>query len=121
MTKKKIANNARTIEERGEIISLTYYLVSGELTLDYEGEKLVLPSYGIEVMSETYRNGKKVDEEREMYENISPYGDKVVELINYFADMFLSPIHLIDIMEEQIEGYIADFDRMEQKIYKMAI
>lgn len=121
MTRKKIANNARTIEERGEIISLTYYLVSGELAFEYEGEKLVLPSYGIEVMSETYRNGKKVDEERETYKNISPYEERVTELIKYFADAFLSPVHLIDIMEERIETYIEDFDRMLQKIYRMAI
>ncbi|TZE81079.1 DUF6514 family protein [Calorimonas adulescens] len=121
MTIKKIANNARTIEERDEIIVLSYYLVSGEITVSYEGEELILPSYGIEVMSETYRNGKKVDEGRERYENISPYCERVVELINHFADMFLSPVHLIDIMEERIEEYIEDFDRVIQKISRMAI
>ncbi len=121
MTREKIANNARTIEEKDEIISLTYYLVTGELIFYYEGEKLVLPSYGIEIISETYRNGKKVDEEREIYENVSPYGDKVVELIRYYADEFLSPVHLFDIMEENIETYIEGFDMMLWEQYRVAI
>jgi hypothetical protein len=118
MTRVKIANNARTIGEKKEIISLTYYLVLDELALEYEGEKMVLPSYGIEIVSEKYKKGKMFDSESEVYENISPCEDKVIDLIRYYADMFLSPVHLLEVVDEHIEEYIEDFDRMLQEQYQ---
>lgn len=67
-------------------------------------------AFGLEVERVDYLNGQEVRIERESIEYISPELNDVVELANKLHKYVVSPIHVIDIIGEEIDVLGYKFD-----------
>ncbi|SHF77496.1 hypothetical protein SAMN02746089_02529 [Caldanaerobius fijiensis DSM 17918] len=89
-----------------ENLSYEYEMVENCVTL-YVGDRLaVIPGFGIKITVIDSHG----TEYSQVYEKISPYREKVEQLIARFANLALSPYHLWEVMDDIIEEYIVDFD-----------
>ncbi|MGL4450943.1 MAG: DUF6514 family protein [Sarcina sp.] len=73
--------------------------------------------FGIEVERVDYINGKMVNIEREVIDKISEDINKVEELYKLVSDNLVSPIHLIDILGEEVDKCIAEFKDERAIVY----
>lgn len=87
-----------------------YRMFKNEFSVDREGRKVGIQSYGIEVERQDIKEGQIVNIEREYVKNISPQRHKVHNMMKMLYDNLVSPIHLVDILGESIDYLIADFD-----------
>ncbi|WP_346930201.1 DUF6514 family protein [Clostridium sp.] len=97
-------------------IEYTYNLIQSELEIHMDGERRVIDVYGVEIESEVKNKGKHVKQYKEHVQCITPNKYKGSELLGLLKNNVVSPIHLIDIIEEYIETYYADFDEVVQAI-----
>jgi translation initiation factor 2 beta subunit (eIF-2beta)/eIF-5 len=97
-------------------VEYTYNLVQSELEVNTNGERRVIDVYGVEIESEVKNKDKHVERYREHVGCITPNRYKGSELLGLLRNNGVSPIHLIDIIEEYIEEYYADFDEVVQAI-----
>ncbi|MGG5460338.1 DUF6514 family protein [Clostridium sp. B9] len=65
--------------------------------------------YGIEVERKDFRDEVLTNIERDVVEIISPNVDKVEELVSKLYKFEVSPIHLIDVIGEDVDMCVADF------------
>ncbi|MDZ5254619.1 DUF6514 family protein [Clostridium sp. LIBA-8841] len=65
--------------------------------------------YGIEVERKDFMDEVLTNIERDSIEKISPNKDKVESLIDKLHKYEVSPIHLIDVIGEDVDNYVADF------------
>lgn len=73
--------------------------------------------FGIEIERIDYINGKVVNIEREAIDKISENLNKVEQLHKLVFDNLVSPIHLIDILGEYVDEYIAEFKEERTIVY----
>lgn len=73
--------------------------------------------FGIEIERIDYINGKVVNIERETIDKISEDLNKVEQLHKLVFDNLVSPIHLIDILGEYVDKYIAEFKEERAIVY----
>ncbi|WP_346889983.1 DUF6514 family protein [Clostridium sp. UBA1056] len=97
-------------------VEYTYNLIQSELEVNTNGERRVIDVYGVEIESEVKNKDKHVERYRENVGCITPNRYKGSELLGLLRNNGVSPIHLIDIIEEYIEEYYADFDEVVQAI-----
>lgn len=71
----------------------------------YEEKKV----YGIEVIRNDVKNDKIVNIEKNEVKFISPKIDKVRGLLNLLFKGEVSPIHLIDVIGEEVDKCVFDF------------
>ena len=98
-------------EDNGEF-EYIYNLVENKLSLEMCKDNIL--AYGVEVQSFIKTNGKMVMVDKEEVKFISPYKYKVKEFMSMLEKNLVSPIHLIDIVEEVIEDYYLDFDNISK-------
>lgn len=67
-------------------------------------------AFGIEVERQDIVDGSVVKIERDKIRNISNIKEKVNELLNLLHVNQVSPIHLVDILGEYVDEYVADFN-----------
>lgn len=72
-------------------------------------------AYGVEIERQDMLNGSLVSIERDSIEVISNVEEKVRELFYMLYDNTVSPIHLVDILGEYCDEYVADF-QVEEKV-----
>ncbi|NLK93591.1 MAG: hypothetical protein GX275_00170 [Clostridiales bacterium] len=72
----------------------------------FEGKKV----YGIEIEKNEIVNGKTINVDREFVEKISPNMNKIEKIYNVLVENIVSPIHFIDIMGEEIDKCVFDFN-----------
>ncbi|MDW8800099.1 DUF6514 family protein [Clostridium sp. A1-XYC3] len=106
-----VENLVRT--ESVEKIKYNYFyrLLKGSILISCEIDAVEVQSYGIEVERQDMVDGKLINIERDVVQNISPDRHKVHNLLKLLYDNTVSPIHLIDVLGEYIDEYIIDFDK----------
>lgn len=105
-----VVESYEKIENREDVCSKYFYrLVKGSITLTGESG-IEFQTYGIEIERQDNVNGKIICIDRECVANISPQRYKVHNLLKLFLENTVSPVHLVDILEEYIDKYIIDFD-----------
>ncbi|EGT5618211.1 hypothetical protein BUL45_03905 [Clostridium perfringens] len=65
--------------------------------------------YGIEVERKDFMDSDLINVERDSVEKISPNKDKVEILVEKLHKYEVSPIHLIDVIGEEVDNCVADF------------
>lgn len=65
--------------------------------------------YGIEVERKDFNNEVLINIERDSIEKISPNKGNVESLVDKLHKYEVSPIHLIDVIGEYVDNYVADF------------
>lgn len=65
--------------------------------------------YGIEVERKDFMDSDLINIERDLVEKISPNKDKVEVLVEKLHKYEVSPIHLIDVIGEDVDNCVADF------------
>ena len=65
--------------------------------------------YGIEVERKDFKDSNLINIERDSICKISPNKDKVEVLVDKLYKYEVSPIHLIDIIGEDVDNCVADF------------
>ena len=95
-------------EEMNSIYS--YKLVKGEkdIKVGFNSDSYI--TYGIEIERRDYSDDELVRVERELCENISPIKEKVNEFMIKLYSGVVSPYHLIDILGEEIDESVYDFN-----------
>ena len=89
-----------------------YRMFKSEFSVEKEGKKVGIQSYGIEVERQDIKDGQILKIERDYVKNISPQRHKVHNMMKLLCDNLASPIHLVDILGESIDYHIADFDNL---------
>lgn len=97
-------------------VEYTYNLIKSELEINRNGERRVIDVYGVEIESEVKNKDKNVNQYKEHGSCITPDKYKGSKLLGLLRNNEVSPVHLIDIIEEYIEEYYADFDKAVQAI-----
>lgn len=67
-------------------------------------------AYGIEIERADYKNDIIVNIDRDRVKLISPNLEKVRDLLATLYENQVSPIHLIDIIGEKVDEWVADFE-----------
>lgn len=75
-----------------------------------KGELKGKDAYGLEVERIDYVNNQEVKIEREKIEYISPELNDVIELANKLHKYIVSPIHVVDIIGEEVDNLGYKFD-----------
>ncbi|CAM2882301.1 DUF6514 domain-containing protein [Hathewaya histolytica] len=88
-----------------------YRLVRSDISLYIQSELSQIQTYGIEVERQDIKDGKIINLERDCVKSISPQRYKVHDLLKILYSNDVSPIHLIEVLGEYIDEYIADFDK----------
>jgi len=89
-----------------------YRMFKSNISVDSQDGKIEVQSYGIEVERQDVIDGCITNIERDYVNNISPQRHKVHNLLKMLCDNLVSPIHLIDVIGENIDYYIVDFDNV---------
>ena len=74
------------------------------LLKDYNNKKV----YGLEVERRYISNNQVINIERESIEEVSIVKDKVKEMIDILYNGIVSPIHVVDILGEEIDKCVAE-------------
>ncbi len=90
----------------------TYNLIKNDLIINQDDGDKVVQAYGIEIICETKENGQVIESSRDYENYISPNEERVRGLMEFFKVNTLSPVHLVEILDEIIEEYISDFDKV---------
>ncbi|GIM28281.1 hypothetical protein CPJCM30710_09470 [Clostridium polyendosporum] len=73
-------------------------------------------AYGIEIERADYKNDIIVNIDRDRVKLISPNLEKVRGLVVMLYENQVSPIHLIDIIGEKVDEWVADFENSSYTI-----
>lgn len=74
------------------------------LLKDYNNKKV----YGLEVERRDISNNQVINIERESIEEVSIVKDRVKEMIDILYNGIVSPIHVVDILGEEIDKCVAE-------------
>lgn len=97
------------VTEKGVYV-YSYRMTKGQITLPFEEGSIEVQSYGVEIERQDLVNGVVVNIERDGVGSISPQRHRVHQMLKMLYENSVSPIHLIDIIGEYVDDYIADFD-----------
>lgn len=97
-----VRNLCKELKVEDKNFKFSYRLIE----TDFDGKEV----YGIEVEREDFINNELTNIERDSVDRISPNKDKVFELVNKLYKFEVSPIHLIDIIGEDVDNFVADFN-----------
>lgn len=93
-----------------------YRITKATILLSEYGINREVQSYGIEVERKDLVDEKVINIEREIVKNISPQRHKVQELTKLLADNLVSPVNFIEVIGENIDDYIIDYDEVFRDI-----
>lgn len=95
----------------GDVVEYTYKLIQRDLQLENKDGDHCIEAYGVEVESRRKNNDKIVHASKEEVRYITPYKYKGSQFLHLLEKNMVSPIHLVEIVEEMIEEYYKDFDK----------
>lgn len=105
-----------SIKNMMENENVTYEYIYKVLESDYSSElnqrTVKSKAYGVEVERKDIVNGQVISTCKDFIKYISPKKERVAELVKFLKNNTVSPIHLVDVIEECIEGYISDFNEI---------
>lgn len=89
-----------------------YYFKMTKSTIKINGAQLPyeLQSYGIEIERQDMIAEKLIKTEKDYIKFISPHKYKVHNLLKILYDNMVSPIHLVDVAGEYVDGFSCDYD-----------
>lgn len=90
----------------------SYRMVKSKMKLSYSNDNIEVQSYGIEVERVDIIDGAITEIERDCVKCISPDRHKVHNLLKMLYDYTVSPVHLVDVIGDYVDEYIADFDNV---------
>ncbi|MGL5087120.1 MAG: DUF6514 family protein, partial [Clostridium sp.] len=90
------------IMNEGTELKYTYRLTQNK----YKGNE----AYGIEVEKQQLKDGQTINIDRDRIDLISNNKYKVNNLLELLFKNLVSPIHLVEILGEYVDGYVYDFD-----------
>lgn len=73
------------------------------------------PAYGVEIERRDYRGLTKIKEEKDCIGLVSTQRNKVKQIVMNLCKHEVSPIHLVDILGEFVDGHAYEFDRVLPK------
>ncbi|MDI6604492.1 MAG: DUF6514 family protein [Thermoanaerobacteraceae bacterium] len=117
---KRVSEYQLTDSVEGKMVLRKYFLVKSQVKVFNGSEDIEVPSYGIEISEEIFLNEMLIRKLVDRVLHVSPYMEKVEELLRYFKDMRVSPLHLCDIIDDNYYKYVDDYDEYI-KICKIAI
>lgn len=117
---KRVTEYVSTINERGCIINKRYAVIMTEVNIFNGKDDVRIPSYGIEITEQAIASDGLAERWEDRVINISPYLDKVDEIVRYLKQMDLSPLHLCEVVDDMYYDYIEDFDKFIERC-KIAI
>ena len=88
-----------------------YFLIECKKDICRGNDRVAIMAYGIEAVCEKHVNDRVVDVCTDKIEIISPYKEKILELIEFLRSHEVSPVHLIDIVGAFADEGVEDFDR----------
>lgn len=106
--KNEVASCKTRIDDKECIYK--YYVIETSKNIFLDEKNVSVSCYGIDVVSEVYKNGSICFSFEDSIEYLTPFLDKVLKLIEYLKDNGVSPVHLIDIAGEYADEWVSDFD-----------
>ncbi|AWI07246.1 DUF6514 family protein [Clostridium drakei] len=106
-----VENLVRTQKTEKMRYNYLYRLLKSKLSITYGIDTIEVQAYGIEVERQDFLEDKLVNIERDCVKSISTQRYKVHNLLKLLYDNCVSPIHLIEVLGENIDDYIVDFDK----------
>lgn len=102
----------KNIVDCDEIVyEYSYHLIETHFNQNINDRKDI-KTYGIEVGRKDIINGQEVSSIKESIKYISPYKNKVDDLINMLHEHCVSPIHLVEVIGEYVDEWVVDFDNI---------
>ncbi|WP_243122783.1 DUF6514 family protein [Haloimpatiens lingqiaonensis] len=105
-----VENSIRRLQDGDLTRIYSYRLLKNEISLYFKGNNGAVQAYGIEVERQDMLDGKVINIQRDCVSSISPYRHKVHNLMKILYENTVSPIHLIDMVGEEVDYSIEDFE-----------
>lgn len=105
-----VENAIRRLQEGDLTRIYSYRLVKDKISIHFRGSNEEVQAYGIEVERQDIVNGEIINIQRDCVASISPYRHKVHNLMKILYENTVSPIHLLDIIGEEVDYSVGDFD-----------
>lgn len=93
-----------------------YRITRANILLSEYGINKEVQSYGLEVERRDLVDEKVINIERDNVVNISPQRHKVQGLAKLLYDNVVSPVNFIEVVGENIDDYIIDYDEVFRDI-----
>ena len=110
MLNKVEIHTCKTSLEEGKEYIYIYYLTESIKDIIIENLEVSVTSYGIGIIREEILNEKVVDTFEDRFDSVSPIKSKVLSLLNYLAKNEVSPVHMIDVIGDNIDNWITDYE-----------
>lgn len=114
-----VQNLKKSLVEDNIEYNYIYRVVKSDISINLKSGVISVQAYGIEAERQDYKNNELINVERESIKYISPHRHKVQQLLKLLYDNAVSPIHLIDVLGEQIDEYVIDFENNEMNIQSL--
>lgn len=105
-----VENASRRLQEGDLTRVYSYKLIKDKISLYFKGGNGEVQAYGIEVERQDILNGEIINIQRDCAGSISPYRHKVHNLMKVLYENTVSPIHLMDIVGEEVDYSVEDFE-----------
>ena len=102
--------SCRTTLDDGNDLVYKYYITEEERKINYEDQSVEVKGYGICAESEKIKNDKTQIIFKDSIDFINPYKEKVMDIIDFLKNNKVSPIHIVDVIGEEIDDMVQDFD-----------
>lgn len=93
-----------------------YKLIKSTLIIELNGVETEIQSYGIEIERQDYRGNILLNVESDKINHVSPQRYKCYEFLKMLYSKEVSPVHLIDILEEHLEDLVKEYDNSYNKL-----
>jgi len=99
-------------ERIGDKNHIYYFkMTKSNIKMDETSLPCKLQTYGIEIERHDMVDDKLVEIKKKCIKSISPHRYKVDKLLKILYNNTVSPIHLIDIVEEYVDSFDFDYDQ----------
>lgn len=100
----------KTVMDNDREYVYIYYMTESTKDIVVEDLEVSVASYGIGIVREEIVNGKVIETYEDRFDAVSPFKNKVMSLIDFLIDNEVSPVHLIDIIGENIDNWVSDYE-----------
>ncbi|MFD3155717.1 DUF6514 family protein [Haloimpatiens sp. FM7330] len=105
-----VENMSRKLQEDKVTRNYFYRVVKDDIVLTLKGNSKKVQVYGIEIERQDMVDDNVVKIERDCVKVISTHRNKVHSLMKKLYNGVVSPIHLVDILGEDIDECVNDFE-----------
>lgn len=100
----------KTETVQGQKFVYSYRLLESNLVLEEGQNDNPIHSYGIEIILDEIKPDGKHTYYTECCMNVSPDRNKVMALLKKLRNYEVSPVHLIDVIGEEVDKWVSDYN-----------